>query len=265
MQPEPQPQVRLSELASQHAHLFERLAELDEGSPQHQALRDELVTLHLPLVHYLARRFAGRNEPMPDLVQVGTIGLIKAVDRFDPGRGLAFSTFATPTILGEIKRYFRDSGWLIHVPRRAQELQTSLTTARAQLSQELQRSPTVAEVAARLNISSDEVVDALEAGRAYSGLSLDSITEAGTGRPDHPVLSQVDEDLDRAELRAVLVPALEELSERDRTIVGLRFFDGKSQTDIADIVGLSQMQVSRILARSLSVLRTRLSGRASPD
>jgi RNA polymerase sigma-B factor len=261
--PESEPQVKLSDLSAKHAHLFEDLATLPPESPAWQTLRDELVTLHLPLVHYLARRFAGRNEPMPDLVQVGTIGLIKAVDRFDASRGLAFSTFATPTILGEIKRYFRDSGWLIHVPRRAQELQTSLTAARAALSQELQRSPTVAEVADRLQISPDEVVDALEAGRAYSGLSLDSITEAGTGRPDHPVLSQTDEDLDRAELRAVLVPALEQLSERDRTIVALRFFDGKSQTDIAAIVGLSQMQVSRILARSLTVLRSRL--QADPE
>jgi RNA polymerase sigma-B factor len=264
VQPDPKPQVKLSELAAQHAHLFVKLAELEPDSAARNALRDELVTLHLPLVHYLARRFAGRNEPMPDLVQVGTIGLIKAIDRFDAERGLAFSTFATPTILGEIKRYFRDSGWLIHVPRRAQELQTSLTSARAALSQELQRSPTVAEVAQRLRISEDEVVDALEAGRAYSGLSLDSITEAGTGRPDHPVLSQIDEDLGRAELRAVLVPALEELSERDRRIVALRFFEGKSQTDISEIIGLSQMQVSRILARSLIVLRAQLTGRVQP-
>src|SRR5437660_10633698 len=147
----------------------------------------------MPLVVYLARRFSGRNEPMNDLVQVGAIGLLKAIDRFDPDRGLEFSTYATPTILGEIKRHFRDTGWLVHVPRRAQELQTTLSTARAELSQQLGRAPTVAELSARIDVSDEEIVEALDAARAYAGLPLDALTEDGTGRADSPVLSTIDE------------------------------------------------------------------------
>ena len=132
---------------SEAVRLLTELHQLPESSPRRRGLRDRLVEMHMPLVEYLARRFSGRNEPLPDLVQVGAIGLLKSIDRFDPGRGLEFSTYATPTILGEIKRYFRDSGWLVHVPRRAQELQATLATGRSELSQELHRAPTVAELA----------------------------------------------------------------------------------------------------------------------
>ena len=142
----------------------------------------------MPLVVYLARRFSGRNEPMNDLIQVGSIGLIKAIDRFDPERGLEFSTYATPTILGELKRHFRDTGWLIHVPRRAQELQTTLNTARADLSQELGRAPTVPELAARIDIGEDAVIEALDAARAYSGVPLDILAPPGETVPEHPML-----------------------------------------------------------------------------
>ncbi len=141
----------------------------------------------MPLVVYLSRRFSGRNEPMNDLVQVGSIGLIKAIDRFDPERGLEFSTYATPTILGELKRHFRDTGWLIHVPRRAQELQTTLNAARADLSQELGRAPTVKELAARIDAPEDAVIEALDAARAYSGVPLDVLAppgEIGARAPD---------------------------------------------------------------------------------
>lgn len=238
--------------------MLTELHELPDESPRRRTLRDRLVEMHMPLVEYLARRFAGRNEPLPDLVQVGAIGLIKSIDRFDPGRGLEFSTYATPTILGEIKRHFRDVGWLIHVPRRAQELQATLATARADLSQELRRAPTVAELAERTGIGPDEVLEALDAGRAYSGLPLDSLTESGGAPRDHPKLSDIDTRLDRVEQRAFLRPAIESLPEREREILLLRFVAGKSQTEIAGIVGVSQMQVSRLVARSLAKLRDQL-------
>jgi RNA polymerase sigma-B factor len=232
---------------------------LPEGSPERRRLRDDLAEAHLPLVEYLARRFVGRSEPLPDLIQVGAIGLLKAIDRFEPERGLEFSTYATPTILGEIKRHFRDAGWLIHVPRRAQELQATLANARADLSQELHRAPTVAEIAQRIEVSEDEVVEALDVARAYSGVPLDALTEPDAGSSDNPLLIDVDERLDRVEQRAVLRPAIETLSEREREILLLRFVAGKSQTEIAEIVGVSQMQVSRLVARSLTKLRDELS------
>ncbi len=211
----------------------------------------------MPLVEYLARRFTGRNEPLPDLVQVGAIGLLKSIDRFDTERGLEFSTYATPTILGEIKRHFRDAGWLLHVPRRAQELQATLARARAELSQRLQRSPTIAELAEHVGVDEDSVVDALEAARAYAGFPLDALADSA-GRLEHPALSDLDERLDRVEQRATLRPAINSLPERDREILLLRYVAGKSQTEIAELVGVSQMQVSRLLARSLAKLRARL-------
>jgi len=220
-------------------------------------MRDRLAEMHLPLVEYLARRFARRSVPLEDLVQVGSIGLLKAIDRFDPGRGLEFSTYAAPTILGEIKRYFRDSGWLVHVPRRAQELQTTLDTARAELSQELRRAPTVAELASRTGVAEEQVIEALDVARSYSGVPLDEITapESGFGAA---ILADEDTELLRVELREVLRPALAALPEREQEVLLLRFGAGKSQTEIAGIVGVSQMQVSRLISRSLTRLRERL-------
>jgi RNA polymerase sigma-B factor len=214
--------------------------------------------MHMPLVEYLARRFSGRNEPLHDLVQVGAIGLLKSIDRFDPGRGLEFSTYATPTILGEIKRYFRDAGWLIHVPRRAQELQATLSASRAELSQELQRAPTVAELAERTGLREEDVVEALDAARAYTGVPLDALTDESGGSTADALLSQVDERFEQVERREMLRPAMEALPERERQILLLRFVAGKSQTEIATIVGVSQMQVSRLVTRSLAKLRTSL-------
>jgi len=222
-------------------------------------IRDHLVELHLPLVEYLARRFTGRNEPLPDLVQVGVIGLLKSIDRFDPARGLEFSTYATPTILGEIKRHFRDAGWLLHVPRRAQELQAPLARARDELSQRLQRAPTVAELATRLEVPEDEVIEALEVARTYTGVPLDTLTGRDGAPVDNALLSEVDEQLERVEQRALLRPAISALTDREREVLLLRFIAGKSQTEIADIVGVSQMQVSRLVARSLARLRAELS------
>jgi RNA polymerase sigma-B factor len=241
------------------ATLLHELCALPEDSPQRQRLRDRLVELHLPLVEYLARRFTGRNEPLPDLVQVGVIGLLKSIDRFDPTRGLEFSTYATPTILGEIKRHFRDAGWLLHVPRRAQELQASLTRTRDELSQQLHRAPTVGELAAKLGIHEDEVIEALDVARSYAGVPLDALTERDGAPVESPLLSEIDEQLERVEQRAVLRPAIDALSDQEREVLLLRFIAGRTQTEIAAIVGVSQMQVSRLVARGLARLRAQLS------
>ena len=244
---------------SEAIRLLTELQRQPESSRQRQELRDKLVEMHMPLVEYLARRFSGRNEPLPDLVQVGAIGLLKSIDRFDPDRGLEFSTYATPTILGEIKRYFRDSGWLVHVPRRAQELQATLATNRAELSQELQRAPTVAELAERTGLREEDIIEALDAARGYSGVPLDALTdEDHGGNAAEAMLSQLDERFEQVERREMLRPAMETLPERERHILLLRFVAGKSQTEIATIVGVSQMQVSRLVTRSLAKLRSAL-------
>jgi RNA polymerase sigma-B factor len=245
-------------IRAEASRLLVDLHNLPDDPAIRRPIRDRLVELHMPLVEYLARRFAGRNEPLPDLVQVGVIGLLKSIDRFDPGRGLEFSTYATPTILGEIKRHFRDTGWLVHVPRRAQELQTTLSTARAELSQQLGRAPTVAELSARIDVSDEEIVEALDAARAYAGLPLDALTEDGTGRAESPILSTIDERFEQVEQRAVLRPMIEQLPDTEREVLLLRFVANKTQTEIAGIVGVSQMQVSRLVARGLARLRARM-------
>jgi RNA polymerase sigma-B factor len=251
----------------ERAHAGELLAQLHslpDDSPRRKELRDQLVELHMPLVVYLARRFSGRNEPMNDLVQVGAIGLIKAIDRFDPGRNLEFSTYATPTILGEIKRHFRDTGWLIHVPRRAQEMQTTLNAARADLSQELGRAPTVSELADRIEVDEDAVVEALDAARAYSGVPLDVLAAPGESVPEHPMLGVIDEGYEQVEQRALLRDAITSLPESEREILLLRFVANKTQTEIAGMVGVSQMQVSRLVARGLKRLRESLGAPEPP-
>ena len=234
------------------------LATAEPGGSAHRQARDELVTLHLPLVHYLARRFRDRGEPLEDLVQVGTIGLIKAVDRFEPERGLELSTYATPTIVGEIKRHFRDKGWAIRVPRRLQELRISLGRATAELSQKSGRAPTVAELAQHLGISEDDVIEGLEGAQAYSAQSLDAQL-GGDGDDDGPHLADrlggEDPDLEGVEWRESLKPLLAALPSRERRILALRFFHGMTQSQIAEEVGLSQMHVSRLLAKSLTTLR----------
>ena len=236
--------------------LFARLSALSEGDPQRQRVRDSLVEQHLPLVEHLARRFRNRGEPYDDLVQVATIGLIKSVDRFDLGRGVEFSTYATPTIVGEIKRHFRDKGWAVRVPRRLQELRLSLTAATGELSQRNGRSPTVPELAAYLKLSEEEVLEGLESANAYSTLSLD----AGESNDDDSVavvdtLGVDDEGLEGVEYRESLKPMLEQLPAREKKILLLRFFRGMTQSEIAAEVGISQMHVSRLLARTLAQLR----------
>jgi len=244
--------------------LLLELHSLPEDDPRRKGLRDRLVELHMPLVVYLAKRFSGRSEPLNDLIQVGSIGLIKAIDRFDPERKLEFSTFATPTILGEIKRHFRDTGWLIHVPRRAQEMQTSLNTARAELSQELGRPPTVKEIAERIDADEDAVVEALDAARAYSGVPLEVLTPPGENAPEHPMLGVVDAGFEQVEQRELLRTVIAELPETEREVLLLRFVANKTQTEIAGMIGVSQMQVSRLVARGLKRLRTSLGAPEPP-
>jgi RNA polymerase sigma-B factor len=231
--------------------LFEQLR--DSADPK---IRDELVEMHLPLVEYLARRFRNRGEPLDDLVQVATIGLIKSVDRFDTERGVEFSTYATPTIVGEIKRHFRDKGWAIRVPRRLQELKLALTKATSELAQQLGRSPTVAELAQHLGLHEEDILEGLESANAYSAISLDS---PDSGDEDSPAvadtLGHLDDALETVEYRESLKPLLERLPPREKRILMLRFFGNMTQSQIAGELGISQMHVSRLLARTLAQLR----------
>jgi RNA polymerase sigma-B factor len=237
--------------------LFDRLAVLAEDHPDRQPLRERLVEMHLPLVEYLARRFAGRGEPLDDLVQVGTIGLIKAVDRFDVGRGVEFSTYATPTVVGEIKRHFRDKGWTVRVPRRLQELRAALTSATAELTQTLGRSPTVAELAAHLTIGEEDVLEGLESANAYTAVSIEA-GDADGGLSVADTLGDTDDALEGVEYRESIKPLIDELPVRERRILMLRFFGNLTQSQIAAELGISQMHVSRLLARTLAQLRERL-------
>ena len=237
--------------------LFVQLQGAPEGDPARQRARDALVEQHLPLVEHLARRFRNRGEPYDDLVQVATIGLIKSVDRFDLERGVEFSTYATPTIVGEIKRHFRDKGWAVRVPRRLQELRLSLAAATSELSQRNGRAPTVSELAAHLKISDEEVLEGLESANAYSTLSLDA-GDSGSGDEPMPVsetLGVEDEGLEGVEYRESLKPMLERLPAREQKILMLRFFKNMTQSEIAAEIGISQMHVSRLLARTLAQLR----------
>jgi RNA polymerase sigma-B factor len=224
-----------------------------------RACRDDLVRLHLPLVEHCARRFLNRGEPFDDLVQVGTIGLIKSVDRFDTDRGVEFSTYATPTIIGEIKRHFRDKGWAIRVPRRLQELRMAISGVTGDLSQRLGRSPTPREIAEQLGITVEEVLEGIESSNAYSTLSLD----AGDGSEDSPtrMLDAIGVDdvaLEHVEIRESVKPLLEALPAREKQILLLRFFRGMTQSQIAEEIGVSQMHVSRLLNRTLEELRSSL-------
>ncbi|MFE9929070.1 RNA polymerase sigma factor SigF [Streptomyces sp. NPDC005533] len=238
--------------------LFIELRALPDGSAEKAELRNRLVRMHLPLVEHLARRFRNRGEPLDDLTQVATIGLIKSVDRFDPDRGVEFSTYATPTVVGEIKRHFRDKGWAVRVPRRLQELRLSLTTATAELSQQHGRSPTVHELAERLGISEEEVLEGLESANAYSTLSLDVPDTDDESPAVADTLGAEDEALEGVEYRESLKPLLEGLPPREKRILLLRFFGNMTQSQIAQEVGISQMHVSRLLARTLAQLREKL-------
>jgi RNA polymerase sigma-B factor len=222
------------------------------------AAREQLIARHMPLVRSLARRYAGRGEPLEDIEQVGAIGLIKAIDRFDIEREVSLATYATPNVVGEIKRHFRDKGWAIRVPRALQELNAKMSGAMDDLTASLGRPPSIAEVAESLGTSSEEVLEAIEAGSAYTALSLDARPGSDDESEPLDVIGTEDEGFDRSEDRASLAPALGRLPDREREILRMRFEEGLPQTQIAERVGLSQMHVSRLIRRSLAAMRDEL-------
>jgi RNA polymerase sigma-B factor len=220
--------------------------------------REELVERFLPLARQLARRYQRTNEPLDDLMQVASVGLVKAVDRFDPARGTAFSTYAVPTILGELKRYFRDSGWAVHVPRGMQERVMKLDTAAQELHRKLGRSPSPKELATELELSEEEVLEAMEAASAYDAVSLEQ--HKGSDSDDskdtfQDTLGTEEERYELVEYGAAIAPTLKALSERERAILHLRFVEDLTQSEIAERIGVSQMHVSRLIRRSLARLR----------
>ncbi len=231
------------------------LSRLAPDDPRRAALRSRIVEAHLPLVGHLAARYRDHGEPIEDLVQIGTIGLINAVDRFDADRGVALASYATPIILGEIRRHFRDCASAVRLPRRLTELQAHMAQARAELTQGLGRSPTVAELSARLNETEETVLDVLEGGRARMTRPLTGLDEdAGPGGDLHPHLGGVDEAFAGVDDRETLRPLLSRLPSREKQILALRFLRGLSQAEIADELGISQVHVSRLLARTVQQL-----------
>jgi RNA polymerase sigma-B factor len=236
-----------------HRRQLDELSRMPVDGSGRSALRDEVVETHLPLVRFLALRYRNLGEPLDDLIQVGTIGLIHAVDRFDPHRGTAFATYAAPTILGEIKRHFRDRAWSVRMPRRLQELRQRLSTSSAELSQELGRAPTIGELARRAGTDEESAIEALEAQRTCTPVPIEfpvaELTDA---------ITEVDTALEDVVDREALRPLLQQLPAREKRILVLRFFRGLSQAEIADEIGISQMHVSRLLARTVDQLRSGL-------
>ena len=229
--------------------------------------RDELVQRYLPLARKLSRRYGGAREPFDDLLQVASLGLVKAVDRFDTSRGTAFSSFAVPTIMGELKRYFRDQGWAVHVPRGAQERAVKVEDAQNRLSAHSGHAPTVSELAEYLEFSLEEVLDALETSRAHHAASLDAPSDDGDAESGTVVdaIGAHDPRLSGIETRLTVGVAAEQLSDRERRVLALRFVHDLTQTEIAEQIGVSQMQVSRILRRSIARLGELAAGDAAPD
>ncbi|MFG2895363.1 SigB/SigF/SigG family RNA polymerase sigma factor [Streptomyces sp. NPDC048248] len=251
----PQDARRLSKL------FFDRLADLEEGTPEYQYARNALIEMNLSLVRYVARRFRSRGQEMEDVVQVGTIGLIKAIDRFDVSLENEFTTFSIPYITGEIKRFFRDTTWSVHVPRRLQELRVDLARAREQLEGRGIAEPSVADLAAHLELSEEEIIEGLVACNGYDADSIDRPIEAGGKQQTGLVADLIgDEDpaLELAENLHALKPHLARLDERERTLLELRFGAELTQTEIGAEMGLSQMHVSRLLARTYATLRENL-------
>jgi RNA polymerase sigma-B factor len=221
--------------------------------------RETLVQRHLPLVRSLARRYAGRGEALDDIEQVGAIGLIKAIDRYELSREVALTTYATPNVVGEIKRHFRDKGWAIRVPRALQELNGKMGPTIERLTARLGRSPSIAEIAGEFETSPEQVLEALEAGSAYAPASL-SVGPAGEEGDLDPMetIGTEDEEFERTDDRTSLEPALARLPPREREILRMRFEEGLTQTQIADQIGISQMHVSRLIRRSLDRMRDQL-------
>jgi RNA polymerase sigma-B factor len=220
--------------------------------------REELVQRHLPLVRSLARRYAGRGEALEDIEQVGAIGLIKAIDRFELSRDVSLATYATPNVVGEIKRHFRDKGWAVRVPRALQELNASMSGAIERLTVRLSRSPSIAEIAEELETTPEHVLEALEVGSAYSTVSLSTGPSGDEDLDPLETIGAEDQEFERSEDRAALAPALAHLPTREREILRMRFEEGLPQTEIAQRVGLSQMHVSRLIRKSLAAMREEL-------
>lgn len=237
--------------------LFVEMAALPPGDPLRARLRDELIGRCLPLADHLARKFAGRGEPFDDLVQVARIGLVNAVDRFDVSRGARFLGYAVPTMTGEIRRHFRDHTWTLRISRPLKELHVRIGPAVQSLSQRLGRAPTAAEIAAELGANPADVTQAIAAGNAYQPLSIDSPAYGDTDTSIAETLYETDPGYHRIEEFATIGPLISSLPERERRILMLRFFESMTQTEIASKLGISQMQVSRILAATLATLRDR--------
>ncbi|MFC5908896.1 SigB/SigF/SigG family RNA polymerase sigma factor [Streptacidiphilus monticola] len=239
--------------------LFTRMHELDEGTPEYARVRHALIDLNLALVKFEAARVRSRTLPMEDVFQVGVIGLMKAIDRFDPTREVEFPTFALPTIAGEIKRFFRDSTWSVRVPRRLQELRLDLLRAGDELEQRLGRRPTATELAAHLRLSVDEVIEGQAAANAYTAGSLDAPAESEEAEgPLARRLGYEDGQIEKIENLEAIRPVLKILPDRDRTILALRFVDDLTQAQIGARLGISQMHVSRLLSAALTALRSEL-------
>jgi RNA polymerase sigma-B factor len=236
--------------------LLTLLADLPKESPDRIRVRERLIEMYLPLAEYLARRFRNRGEQLDDLTQVANLGLIKSVDGYDVTRGAAFTSYAIPMIVGELKRHFRDKGWDVRVPRRLQELRLEITKATSDLAQQLGRSPTVGDLAAHLSVSEEEIIEGLDSSHAYRALSLHAPVageEATTELVD--LLGDVDRDMENVEDREALRPLIAKLPVREQKIIAMRFFGNMTQSQIAAELGISQMHVSRLLSHALGVLR----------
>ncbi|MER7276461.1 RNA polymerase sigma factor SigF [Dactylosporangium sp. NPDC000244] len=248
------------ETDAQAKALLSLLGDLPAGTDR-ERVRARLIELYIPLAEYLARRFRNRGEQLEDLVQVANLGLIKSVDGFDPTRGAAFTSYAIPMIVGELKRHFRDKGWDVRVPRRLQELRLEISKVSGDLAQDLGRSPTVADLAGRLGVSEEEVIEGLDCGQAYRALSLDApVGDSGDGGANGlgDMLGGDDPDMRNVENREALRPLLARLPEREQKIIAMRFHGNLTQSQIAAELGISQMHVSRLLAGALRSLRDQL-------
>ena len=243
---------------------FQRLAELEEGTHEYQYARNTLIEMNMSLVRFAAGRFRGRGDDMEDIVQTGMIGLIKAIDRFEISREVEFTSFALPYIVGEIKRFFRDTTWAVHVPRRLQELRVELAKARDELASRLDREPTVAELATLMNLPENEVVEAQIAANGYNSSSLDAALTGDGPENGEAVLADFigveEEGLRLVEDFHALAPLMAELSERDRQILHLRFVEEATQAEIGERLGCSQMHVSRLIKRIITRLRQGMLG-----
>ncbi|GLY94456.1 SigB/SigF/SigG family RNA polymerase sigma factor [Actinoplanes sp. NBRC 103695] len=258
--PATSPDVAVDEAATtgRASELIAALAALPAGHPSRPAVRNRAIEAWMPMARHLANRYTGRGEPNDDLFQVAVVGLIKAVDRYEAGRGIEFAGFAIPTIVGELKRHFRDRTWSIRVPRRLQELRLAITGANNKLTNTLGRSPTVADIAAHLGITEEEVLEGLEGARAYNSTSLSMPVGPSGDSELGETLGDEDGAYEIAENRVALAPALAALDDRERKIVTLRFYGNLTQSQIAEQVGISQMHVSRLLTRALAKMRGHL-------